>query len=79
MIYAYKVHTIWEKDEFCYHGFICTDSFKEASAQIEDYFKNELEGFSLDVIGAEPFIILDESREAICTEFQKAIEEETVW
>lgn len=79
MIYAYKVQTAWEKDKFCYQGFICADSFQEASAQIEDYFKNELESFSLNIIGAEPFVILDESRKEICAEFQKAIEEETIW
>lgn len=79
MIYAYKVQTTWENDEFCYHGFICADSFAEASTQIEDYFKNELESFSLDVIGAEPFVILDKSYETFCAEFQKVIKKETIW
>lgn len=79
MIYAYKVQTAYEKDEFCYQGFICADSFQEASTQIEDYFKNELESFSLNLIGAEPFVILDESYETFCTEFQKVIEKETIW
>lgn len=79
MIYAYKVQTAYGKDEFCYHGFICADSFQEASAQIEDYFKNELESFSLSLIGAEPFIILDKSYETFCAEFQKVIEKETIW
>lgn len=78
-IYAYKVHTIWEKDEFYYQGFICADSFQEASTQIEDYFQNELESFSLNLIGAEPFIILDESCKDICAEFQKVVKEETIW
>lgn len=79
MIYAYTVHTIWEKDEFCYQGFIYANSFQEASTQIEDYFKNELESFSLSLIGAEPFIILDKSYETFCAEFQKVIEKETIW
>lgn len=79
MIYAYKVQTAWEKDRFYYQGFICADSFQEASAQIEDYFKNELESFSLNLIGAEPFVILDKSYETFCAEFQKVIEKETIW
>ena len=81
MLFSYKatVTSTYDSETVTYRGVVNGDNYEGAVIKLEEYFRKELDEFSIKIISSDNFIILEKNREELYSNLVKALEEDAVW
>lgn len=81
MLYKYNITitSSYDLETFEYQGIVSGDNYEEAVVKLEEYFKSEIDEFSIKLISPDIFLILEKDKEELYSDLVKAVEEDAVW